>query len=180
MFYQARHFALLALFAAAAATLGSHADLGIAGQFALYGALHAAALVLSVPASAGLAPGRRLLFVAVAAMLALLTARLGLFGLRALSGVGGSWGPYAVVGACAGLGALAYGASIGAVLANGRSGVASFDVSSLAAITLSCAAATCAAFAVIRALHAVDAFWLAIPWWFAFSGLLWYAGRRRA
>jgi hypothetical protein len=176
----ARHFGLLTLFSAALATPGSRAQLGIAAQFALFGALHALALVLSIRACAGVAAGRRFLFVAIAAMLALATARLGLFGLRALSGAGGSFGPFAVVAVCAGFGALAYGALISGFLANGRSDMASGDVASLAARSLGCAVATCASFAVSRALHAVDVLWLTIPWWFVFSGQLWYAGRRDA
>jgi hypothetical protein len=169
----ARHFGLLALFAISLATVGSPAGLGIGARFALYGALHAAALVLAIGAGSGLAPGRRLLFVALAAILALANARLGLFGLHAVSAVGASFGPIALVAACAGLGALAYGALINAVLV-------SFDLSSLAAISFGCAAATCASFAISRALHTAGVLWLAIPWWFAFSALLWYVGRRRA
>lgn len=167
------------MFSAALASPGWRAQLGIAAQFALFGALHAAALVLSIRACAGVAAGRRLLFVAIAAMLALATARLGLFGLRALSGAG-SFGPFAVVAVCADLGALAYGALISGFLANGWSDMASGDVASLAVRSLVCAVATCASFAVSRAVHAVDVLWLTIPWWFVFSGLLWYAGRRGA
>ena len=74
------------MFSAALAIPGWRGQFGIAAQFALFGALHAAALVLSVRACAGMAAGRRLLFVALAALLALATARLGLFGLRALAG----------------------------------------------------------------------------------------------
>jgi len=182
LLHYARHFGLLTLFSAALATPGWRAQLGIADQFALFGALHAAALVLSIRACAGVAAGRRLLFVAIAAMLALATARLGLFGLRALSGAG-SFGPFAVVAVCAGLGALAYGVLISALLANRRLDMASGDVAPLGALavrSLGCALATCASFAVSRALHAVDVLWLTIPWWFVFSGLLWYAGRRGA
>jgi hypothetical protein len=185
LLHYARHFGLLALFSAALATPGWRAQLGIAAQFTLFGALHAAALVLSIRSCAGVAAGRRLLFVAIAAMLALATARFGLFGLGALSGAGGWFGPFAIVAVCAGLGALAYGVLISALLANGRLDMASGDVAplgvrSFALLSLGCAVATCASFAVSRALHAVDVLWLTIPWWFVFSGLLWYAGRRGA
>jgi hypothetical protein len=184
MLNYARHFGLLALFAVSLATVGSPAGLGIDARFALYGALHAAALVMAVGSGSGLAPGRRLLFVALAAILALANARLGLFGLHAVSAVGGSIGPLAIVAACAGLGALAYAALINAILANRRaaerSGLVPFDHSSLAATSLGCAAVTTASFAVSRALHSAGVLGLAIPWWFAFSALLWYVGRRRA
>ena len=45
------------MFSAALATPGWRAQLGIAAQFALFGALHAAALVLSIRACAGVAAG---------------------------------------------------------------------------------------------------------------------------
>jgi hypothetical protein len=173
-----RHFGLLAVFSAALASPGVRAPFGIAAQFALFGAMHAAALALSIRACAGVAGGRRLLFVAIAALLALATARLGLFALHALSGDGGWSGPFAVVAVCAGLGALAYGVLIGGFLAKGR--LAPFDLASLALRSLGCAAATCASFAISRALHTAGILWLTIPWWFVFSGLLWYAGRRGA
>jgi hypothetical protein len=120
------------------------------------------------------------MFIAIAALLSLSTARLGWFGLHALSVIGGSSGYFAVVAACAALGALAYGALISAVLANRGSSLASFDPGALATSALGCAAASCASFAISRALHGTGLLWLAIPWWFAFSGLLWYAGHRRA
>ena len=83
------------------------------------------------------------------------------------------------------MGALAYGALISGFLANGRSAIAPGEVApltarSLALRSLGCAAATGASFSVSRALHAIDVLWLTIPWWFVFSGLLWYAGRRGA
>ena len=70
MFNFARHFGLLGLFTAALAVAGPRAGPGIGTQFALYGALHAAAVTLSPADGARPSPGRRLLFVAVAAILA--------------------------------------------------------------------------------------------------------------
>jgi hypothetical protein len=164
-----RQVGLLAVFTASLAVSGSFSGLGIGARFALIGALHAAALALSIDPAAKPALGRRLLFVAVAAMLALATARLGLFGWQA---VGGATGPGALLAACAALGALAYGASIAAVLG------ARLGLVPLGMISLGCAAATWGCFAVSRELHAVSVLWLAVPWWLAFSGGLWCAHLR--
>ena len=180
MLNYARHFGLLGCFTAALAIAGPHAGAGgIGSQFALYGALHAAALALSIGGGAGLAAGRRLLFVALAAILALSTARLGLLGLHVVGGGGGSAGPLAVLAVCASLGALAYGVLIRAVLVTSGGIGAGLSSRSLAAITLGCAAATPASFAVGRELHAAGILWLVAAWWFAFSGGLWFAGRRK-
>lgn len=170
----ARHFGLLALLSFTLAIGRSRTGLGLGADFALYGALHAASLVLSLRASAGCAPGRRLLFVAMAAMLAGSNGRLGLFGLHAASGAGGSFGLFLVVALCAALGALAYGVLIRMVLK-----LTFVDPPSLAAISCGCAAAALASVAVSRALHGAGVLWLVIPWWFGFSGLLRYAERRR-
>jgi hypothetical protein len=180
LLHYARHFVLLASFSAVLAIIGWRAGLGIGAQFALYGALHASALVLSIRDGVGarVAPLRRLLFVVLAAMLALANARVGLWAWHAVSAVGGRHGPLILVAACAALGALAYAASINAVLPNRHGGPVPFAATATAT-ALGCAAATCVSFAVSRALHAATVPWLTIAWWFAFSGSLWYADRRR-
>jgi hypothetical protein len=168
----ARHFGLLALLCAGFAIAPKHAGLGIGAQFALFGALHAAALVLSIRPAAGCVPARRILIVALAAVLALGNARLGLLGLQAASQVVGPFGPLAVVAACAALGALAYALLISASMER-------IECAALAAISLGCAAATASSFAVARAVHGAGVLWLVIPWWLAFSALLWHAGHRK-
>jgi hypothetical protein len=176
----ARHFGLLGCFTAALAVAGPRAGPGaIAFQFALYGALHAAALALSIAGGVTLAAGRRLLFVALAAILALATARLGLLGLHVV-GSAGSAGPLTILAVCASLGALAYGALIRGVLVTPGGIGAGLTFRSLAVTTLGCAAATPASFAVGRELHAAGVLWLVAPWWFAFSGGLWFADCGRA
>jgi hypothetical protein len=172
LFNYARHFGLLALLGAGLAIARPRAGLGIGAQFALYGALHAAALVLSIRPGAACAPARRILFVALAAALALCNARLGLFGLHAAGEVVGPLGPLAVVAACAASGALAYAALISASLVR-------IDLSSLAAISLGCAAVTACSFAIARAVLGAGVLWLVIPWWFAFSALLRYTECRK-
>lgn len=170
MFNYPRHFVLLGLFTAALAIAGPRSLTGIGGRFALYGALHAAALALSVAGRAQPSPTRRLGFVAAAALLALATARLGLFGMRAASVLGGSGGPFAILAACAALGALAYGALIRVVLTNPRNAGQRFWVKPLMVSSIGCAAATSLSLAVSRGLHTAGVLWLVAPWWFAFSG----------
>jgi hypothetical protein len=176
----ARHFGLLGCFTAALAVAGSSAGPGsIGSQFALYGALHAAALALSIVGSVGPSIGRRLLFVALAAILALSTARLGLLGLHLVGGVG-SAGPLAILAVCASVGALAYGALLRGVLMTPGDLGTRLSVRALVMTALGCAAVAPASFAVGRELHANGVLWLVTPWWFAFSCGLWVAGWRGA
>ena len=175
MFIFARHFGLLGLFTAALAVAAPRAGPGIGAQFALYGALHAVAVTLSLGGGARISPGRRLLFVAVAAILALSTACLGLRGLHRVSrlGLGASAG--AMIAACAGLGALAYGVSIRGILAAPLGVARRWNSKSIGATSLGCAAVAALFFAGCREFHAAGVLWLVAPWWFAFSTGLWYA-----
>lgn len=166
---------MLGSFAAALAIAGPRGLAGIGAQFALYGALHATALALSLSGGARLSSGRTLSLVAGAAILALATARLGIFGLHAVSVLGGSAGPFAILAACAGLGALAYGGLIRAVLTDPPEAARRSRMKSLVATSLGCAAATSVSFAAGRGLHASGVLWVVAPWWFAFSGGLWCA-----
>jgi hypothetical protein len=184
----ARHFGLLALFAAGLEISGPLlGGLGIGAQFALFGALHAAALALCIVGTEQLSPSRSLLFVAVAALLALATARLGLLGYRSLGA--GTSALCAVLVASASLGAVAYGGLINAVLGNSRGAAIplsaarprpTFGLASLGATSLGCAAAMALSVAVSREWQAAGVLALAVPWWFAFSGGLWCAAHRRA
>ncbi len=173
------------MIAAALAAAGAQRAIpGIGREFALYGALHAVALVFSVRGAARRCALRGLLFVAGAALLAMSTARLGLYGWHVLSALGAAVrgepaAPGCVLAASAALGALAYGALLRALLMNrsGRGG--RFGSRPLGATALGCAAATAASFALCRRFGVGSALWLAIPWWFAFSGGLWWADAGR-
>jgi hypothetical protein len=182
LLHYARHFGLLGCFTVAIAVAGPRAGPGgIASQFALYGALHAAALVLSIVGASSPSTGRRILFVALAGILALSTARLGLLlALGVVGGGRGSAGPLAILAACASLGALAYGLLIRGVLATPGGIGAGLSSRALAVTALGCAAAAPASVTVGRELHAAGVLWLVIPWWYVFSCGLWFAGFRRA
>ncbi len=172
-----RHFILLlaaavGLFAAGRITAvlapgGSSSGAAIAIEFAIYGALHALALVSSLKARRSLE--RRIAFVAVAAALSLSTASLGLSLLRRTSGLGIAL-PI-LVGAAA-LGALAYAGTIRRVLE------ISFAPRTAVLTSAACAAAAAAAYPCVR--HFPTGLGLAIPWWLAFSGALWLRDARRA
>ena len=138
--------------------------------FAVYGALHAAALAASLRAPSPLP--RQLLFVASAAALCFATASLGLRGVRFIGALPGLLGPLALLGLTAGAGAFAYGVLIGKFWQPG------FSPGTLAAIAALCTLTVSGAFLICEAAHALGGLWLAVPWWFAFSGGLWYHERR--
>lgn len=171
------HFALLGLSAAAAAALAATpapVAAGPVGQFALYGALHAGSLALSLRRGTAPSAARRVLLIAAGALLAWLTARLGLVALQTAAANSSPGGRTVILATVTGLGALLYGLSIEAILRW------PLRAGSLAAIALGCAAATGVAFQVSRRLHLGGALWLVIPWWLSFSGgLCWAAHRTR-
>ena len=81
----------------------------------------------------------------------------------------------AIIAACAGLGALAYGVSIRGILAAPLGVARRWDSKSIGATSLGCAAVAALSFAACREFHAAGVLWLVAPWWFAFSTGLWYA-----
>jgi hypothetical protein len=146
---------------------GSSSAAAIATEFAIYGAVHALALVSSLKARRSLE--RRIAFVAVAAALSLSTASLSLSLLRRTWGLGSA---LPILVAAAALGALAYAGTIRRLL--GLSLAPRTAVLTAAA----CAAAVAAAYPCIR--HFPAGLGLAIPWWLAFSGALWLRDARRS
>jgi hypothetical protein len=172
-FNHARHVALLGSLTAALVIAGPRAGSGISLDFALFGALHAIVLALSVEPGAGISALRRAGFVAASALLAWVIARLALLGWRAAAGLGESATPFILLAAASGLGAVAYGLSIRRLLAN-FSWAGGSAVKWLGAAAFGCAAGVLAGFALARAFHGAALSWLAIPWWLAFSGTLWY------
>jgi hypothetical protein len=145
-------------------------SLGPFASFAVYGALHATALVLALRARLPL--WRRGLFIALAAGLSAMTLRVGVFagGLSATLGPGA---PYAVFGFSATGGAVAYGILIR------RVGIFELTLRELALISCGCALAADLAYITLARWPALGRWGLAILWWFAFSGVLWYCDQRR-
>jgi hypothetical protein len=168
----ARHFTLLACIAALLAVVGpSRVSSRPEFAFALYGALHAFAVVVSLRSIEPL--WRRILFIAVAALLCTATVRLGLYGVRFAGKLPDLAGPLALLGILSAEGALAYGILIRRLLKY------PLALDALAMTSLVCVLATLAAFAAATHFQVRNGLWVAVPWWFAFSACLWYYGDRR-
>jgi hypothetical protein len=169
--HYARHFTLLVCIAALLAVIGpSRVAARADSAFALYGALHAFALVVSLRSPKPL--WRRILFIAVAALLCAATVRLGFYGVRFAAKLPGSEGPPILLGILSALGALAYGILIRRFLEY------PLALDALAITSLACMSATLAAFAAATHFQVRNGLWVAVPWWFAFSACLWYYGDR--
>lgn len=166
-----RHFSLLSAFAALTCMLSRisfPASLSVA--FAFYGAVHAAALILSlrVPPAAR----RSALFVAVAAALSALMFHLGILGTHLSASLPGGVGSYVVLGFASVTGAVTYGVAIRLF------GLYRLTGTALAVISLGCALASCLALLTLTHFPFLGPWWLAVTWWYAFSGSLWLCHRR--
>ncbi|MEP6883561.1 MAG: hypothetical protein ABJC66_02315 [Gammaproteobacteria bacterium] len=135
-------------------------------SFALYGALHALALVLGLRTRQTL--WRMALFIGVAAALSVLTLQAGFMAFKWFANLPGNSGLYAALGFAAMLGALAYGLSIR------QFKMYEFPAGSMMLISLGCVAAEYGALFTLAHFHALGRWWLAVLWWYAFSAGLWY------
>jgi hypothetical protein len=166
-----RHFLLLGAFSVALAVISRlHLLSNLDASFALYGAGHAAALVLSLRGRRS--AWRECLFIVVAAALSVITLHVGIWIMHLLGRLPGNIGLYTALGVAAWAGAVTYGISIRLW------GIRLLKPRSLAVIGLGCAVATYAAFISLAHLHFLGRWWLPMLWWFAFSGGLWYHDRR--
>jgi hypothetical protein len=170
--HYARHFTLLICIAALLAIIGASRAISRADSaFALYGALHAFALVVSLRSPKPL--WRQVLFIFVAALLCAATVHLGFYGMRFAGKLPAPVGPLTLLGILSALGALGYGILIRQFLKY------SLALDALAITSLVCVPVTLAAFAAATHFQARNGLWVAVPWWFAFSACLWYYGDRR-
>jgi hypothetical protein len=171
-FFYARHFLLLAgcsVVVAAITRLHLLTDLTVC--FAVYGALHASALVLALRARQPI--WRRCLFIAIAAALSVMALRIGLFGGHLSGTLPGNAALYAVLGFSAVIGALSYGILIRLF------GLFELTVGALALIAAGCLLAAFVALFTLAHSHSLGRWWLAVLWWYAFSGGLWFCDRRQ-
>jgi hypothetical protein len=166
------HFSLLtgfAVFTGAVSRLFVPNDLS--PSFACYGAFHALALVLSVNARPSV--GRSCLFVGTAAALSAMTFHVGMLGTHLLTGLVRNAGPYTALGVAAVTGAVTYGISIRIF------GLYKLTAGGLAAISFGCLSASLLALCMLSRFHVLGPWWLAVFWWYAFSGGLWFCDRRQ-
>ena len=171
LFFYRRHFALLACFSVLIGVAGGlHIAPNISASFAIYGALHAAALVFAVRLRHSL--WRRCWFVALGAALSVLALRVGILAGQ-LTGIGlGNINFYWLLGLSAATGAVAYGMSIRLF------GILALTSPAIAAIAAACLLSTCFGAFTAKHIHFLGPWWLAVVWWHAFSAGLWYFDRR--
>lgn len=166
-----RHFLLLTGFTVSLGAVSfAHPPVGFAFTVALYGGLHATALVLALRKRAPL--WRKSLFVAAAAGLCVLAVRTAVYVGQLSVMPGGDARFYWIAGDSAVLGAASYGILVGRLQ---FSRLAAWD---LVIIAVGCLLATSAALFVLTRAHIQSPWVLAAAWWYAFSAGLWHFDRR--
>lgn len=166
LFYP-RHFLLLACFSMLIGVMSQlHLTGNLSVAFALYGALHAVALVFAVRSRQEI--WRKCLFIGVAAALCVMTFHFGSVAREQSAALPGKVGLYSPLGLSAFIGAASYGTLIR------LSGIYALTMGELAAIAAGCAFAAYFSLFTASHFHFLSSWWLAVPWWFTFSGGLWY------
>jgi hypothetical protein len=167
-FLYPRHFLLLTAFAVMLGTMSRlHLSSDLSVSFAMYGALHASALVLSLRAHHPF--WRRCWFIVIAAALSVMTLRIGIFATQLSEALAGNVGRHTVLGLSAATGAVTYGIAIQAV------GFYKLTAGLLAIIAIGCVSAALLGLFTLGYVQFLGQSWLAILWWYAFSGGLWYS-----
>jgi hypothetical protein len=167
-FHYARHFGVLGI-ATLLIFLLAHWDLlndSLVASFAINGALHAIALVLTLR-SPQTTP-RKLAFIALAAAFSVFAMYIGIAGLVMFAVLPGNERLYAVLGLCSVSGAITYG-SLTRLFWMGK-----FSSRLILAMAIFCLLATGVAFFIRSYVDFLGGWWLAAAWWFAFSGSLWF------
>ncbi|MDP9008369.1 MAG: hypothetical protein M3N91_06625 [Pseudomonadota bacterium] len=171
--YYFRHFGVLAAATVILFLLGHWSLLkdALIVSFAINGALHASALVLTLRAPESLR--RKASFVAIAVALSVLTLYVGIIGLVLFAVLPATERLYVVLGVCALSGAITYGSLIRLFWMRNLSSRL------ILAMSVLCLLATSLAFFARTYTELLGSWWLAAAWWFAFSGGLWYFDTRR-
>jgi hypothetical protein len=167
-FHYARHFGLLAAATVIVFLLGHWSLLSesLFAVFAINGALHAASLALTLRTPQSLA--RRLVFIAIAVALSVLTLYIGIICLVLFAVLPGNERLYVVLGVCSLSGAITYGSLIRIFW------VRSFSSRVVLVMSVLCMLATSLAFFARTYSDFFGAWWLTAVWWFALSGGLWF------
>jgi hypothetical protein len=167
-FFYRRHFGMLAI-GVIGIFLLSHWDLlkdQILVTFAINGAVHASTLVFNLCSPSTLV--RKLLFIALATALSMVTLYIGIVGLVLFAVLPATERLYFVLGLCALSGAITYAALIRLFW------LKKFPSKSILAIAVGCMFAVFIVFLARTYFEALAGWALAGSWWFAFSGGLWY------
>jgi hypothetical protein len=165
------HFLLLACFVLLMVAMARlHLADDLYAAFALYGAMHASALIIALRAHQPL--WRKCLFIVTAAALSAAAVGVGIATEQLLGTRRGDSALYAALGFSAVTGAAAYGLLIRLC------GFYELTARAIVVICCSCMLATYAAFVTLAHVHSLGRWWLAVLWWYAFSGSLWYFDRR--
>ena len=161
------HFLMLACFGALLIAMAKlHFATNVSVTFALYGALHASALVIALRDHHPIS--RNCIFIAAAAGLSAMTLHVGIATAHWLGPGRGNVALYAALGFSAVTGAATYGVLIRVC------GIYELTARALAVICLSCLLAAYAAIVTLAHFRFLGQWWLAVLWWYAFSGCLWY------
>jgi hypothetical protein len=131
--------------------------------FALAGALHAGALCVALRTPESMT--RKVLFIAITALLSVLTLYIGIVSLQLFAVLPAAERLYLVLGVCSAAGAITYGSLIRFFW------MKTLSSRSILAIAIACVPATCLAF-LLRTQFELDSWVLAAAWWCAFSGAL--------
>jgi hypothetical protein len=161
------HFLALACFGVLLIAMTRlHFAMNVSVCFALYGALHASALVIALRDHHSI--GRNCIFIAAAAGLSAMTLHVGIATAHWLGPRGGNVALYTALGLSAVTGAASYGVLIRAC------GIYELTARALAVICLSCMLAAYAAMVTLAHFRFQGQWWPVVLWWYAFSGCLWY------
>jgi hypothetical protein len=161
------HFLALACFGVLLIAMTRlHFAINVSVCFALYGALHASALVIALRDHHSI--GRNCIFIAAAAGLSAMTLHVGIATAHWLGPRGGNVALYTALGLSAVTGAASYGVLIRAC------GIYELTARALAVICLSCMLAAYAAMVTLAHFRFLGQWWPVVLWWYAFSGCLWY------
>jgi hypothetical protein len=171
-FHYARHFSVLAAATVILFLLGHWSLLNdsLIATFAINGTLHAYALILTLRTPESLA--RKSAFIAIAAVLSVLTLYVGIIGLVLFAVLPGNERLYVVLGVCSLWGAITYGSLIRLFWMRNLSPRLILAMSALCVLT------TSLAFFARTYSEFLGSWWLAAAWWFALSGGLWYFDTR--
>jgi hypothetical protein len=156
-----RHFLVLLGLAAVLAAIVTRRPWGTQLCFALYGALHALAVAVSLRPPRPLPSTLR--FIVIASILSVSSVVLGLLGSRFLGLLPALVGPPLLLTLCAAFGAASYCALIKSFW------LIDLSLRAIGIIALGCVAATWISLRSDVLPKSADGLWLALPWWFAFS-----------